>query len=346
MKQNLNLQKTRFSSSNSFLGFRSYFKDTFDSTRFDSIFVIKGNPGGGKSSAMKRCAEIASGLGHPTELIYCSSDRRSLDGVIIGGDKRIGILDGTAPHERDAVIPGAVDMLVNFGKCIKIEEIRKRRDEIIYLNSKKQSEYSNAYRELSFSYKYWINIKAEYKKSVNATKMKTAENLIRTVLSRPCADTDIRLLSSFSKDGYTHLDSPFDKGNIYSISGNKALAAMLCSILSDKIGKEKTAFLSPLDPEIYEGFADADGNCITIHAGADPLFASDEFFDITEERAGEIGYLTDNMTAHLNEARSHLQKASVYHFDIEEIYNPCMDFSALNEIVEDLVNKIKNILLY
>ena len=48
--------------------------------------------------------------------IFCSSDPHSLDGVIAEkNDRRIAMVDGTAPHERDAVIPGAIDEIINLG---------------------------------------------------------------------------------------------------------------------------------------------------------------------------------------------------------------------------------------
>ena len=68
-------------------------------SRFDQLanpaegwreFVLKGGPGTGKSSLIRKVAEHI-------ELIHCSSDVDSLDGVILP-EIKTSIADGTSPH--------------------------------------------------------------------------------------------------------------------------------------------------------------------------------------------------------------------------------------------------------
>jgi len=73
-------------------GFVSHFPNCYDNA--GKVFILKGTPGSGKSTMMKHIAERFS-VEH--ELIYCSSDPDSLDGIIFTNEK-ICILDGTAPH--------------------------------------------------------------------------------------------------------------------------------------------------------------------------------------------------------------------------------------------------------
>jgi hypothetical protein len=63
------------------------------------LFVIKGGPGTGKSSLMKKVAQAFDN--QALEFIHCSSDADSLDAVILP-ESRLSIADGTAPH---AVMP-------------------------------------------------------------------------------------------------------------------------------------------------------------------------------------------------------------------------------------------------
>ena len=97
------LPKTKynfFASSNSYDGFVSYFDNVFNSKNYTRIFILKGGPGTGKSTIMKKVAEYADTMNFYNEAIYCSSDSNSLDGVIISNEKaKIAIIDGTAPHE-------------------------------------------------------------------------------------------------------------------------------------------------------------------------------------------------------------------------------------------------------
>lgn len=75
-------------------------------SRFDQLanpaegwreYVIKGGPGTGKSTLMHKVAEEFKSAESRMELIHCSSDAASLDGVILH-DLKIAIADGTSPH--------------------------------------------------------------------------------------------------------------------------------------------------------------------------------------------------------------------------------------------------------
>lgn len=79
-------------------------------SRFDQLdcgdpqwhtFIIKGGPGCGKSSFMRRIAELFAPHCPSMQLIACSSDPDSLDAVILP-EWKVSIADGTAPHHLGA----------------------------------------------------------------------------------------------------------------------------------------------------------------------------------------------------------------------------------------------------
>ena len=74
------MQLEFFASSNSSEGFKSYYPEVF--ARANRLYVIKGGPGTGKSSLMRRAAAAAEKKGFATEHYFCSSDPSSLDGVL------------------------------------------------------------------------------------------------------------------------------------------------------------------------------------------------------------------------------------------------------------------------
>lgn len=78
-------------------GFVSRFDQLADPTDGWREFVIKGGPGTGKSTLMHKIADAFQPVTEHLELIHCSSDADSLDGVIIH-DKKVSIADGTPPH--------------------------------------------------------------------------------------------------------------------------------------------------------------------------------------------------------------------------------------------------------
>ena len=64
-------------------------------------YLIKGGAGTGKSSLMKRAAMEFWGQDEMIEMIHCSSDPNSLDGVILHTG-RASIVDATPPQVRVA----------------------------------------------------------------------------------------------------------------------------------------------------------------------------------------------------------------------------------------------------
>lgn len=78
-------------------GFVSRFDQLADPKEGWREFVIKGGPGTGKSTLMRKIAEELQPRVEHMELIHCSSDADSLDGVIFH-DLKAAIADGTPPH--------------------------------------------------------------------------------------------------------------------------------------------------------------------------------------------------------------------------------------------------------
>ncbi len=104
-----------FLASNSCEGFVSFFEISYDPQDEWRVFIIKGGPGTGKSSFMKKCVKYAEEKGENAILCPCSSDPDSLDGVIFENTKII-ILDGTSPHTLDPKYPAVCEEILNFGQ--------------------------------------------------------------------------------------------------------------------------------------------------------------------------------------------------------------------------------------
>ncbi|MDL2232423.1 AAA family ATPase [Ruminococcaceae bacterium OttesenSCG-928-L11] len=88
-----------FLGSNTPQGFVSRFDQLADADDGWRCFVIKGGPGTGKSTMLKRIAAHLTQKGHPVEYIHCTSDVNSLDGVICPSLK-LSFADGTPPHGK------------------------------------------------------------------------------------------------------------------------------------------------------------------------------------------------------------------------------------------------------
>lgn len=110
-------------------GFISCFDHLIDETKLKRMLILKGGPGVGKSTFMRRIHAVLCSEGEESTLYYCSGDPDSLDAVALPG-RGVLILDGTAPHIVDPIIPGARDSLINLGAYLDEPAMRPRLEHI------------------------------------------------------------------------------------------------------------------------------------------------------------------------------------------------------------------------
>ena len=139
-------ERAYFAAVNSGSGFVSFFDEIFYAPSIIRRYIIKGGPGTGKSSFMRRVAKHAQQNGVAVSYYYCSSDTDSLDGVIIDG--KIALLDGTAPHSCDTVLAGACDEIINLGDFWNATLLAQQKSEIARYTYLKKCEYACAYSYL------------------------------------------------------------------------------------------------------------------------------------------------------------------------------------------------------
>lgn len=123
-----------FLGSNTKQGFIPLFQQLRDPAYGNCCYILKGGPGSGKSTLMKRLAMALEEKGHVIEYIYCASDSHSLD-AFIDYNANISVVDGTAPHIMDPEYPGAYDKIINLGDVWDQEILKNNKDNIIYLSN-------------------------------------------------------------------------------------------------------------------------------------------------------------------------------------------------------------------
>ena len=112
------------------------------------LWVIKGGPGCGKSTFMKRIAEAAEAEGLAAQRVRCSGDPHSLDAVCVPA-WHVGYVDGTAPHVLDVPYPAAAGAYLDLGQFYDIAAVRPKLSLIVSLNSAYKSRYREAYALLA-----------------------------------------------------------------------------------------------------------------------------------------------------------------------------------------------------
>ena len=182
------MDQTFFLAANSGQGFASCY-DSFPG-RGMFLHIIKGGPGTGKSSFMRRIRDEAAARGFDTETILCSGDPDSLDAVSIPA---LGLawVDGTAPHVREPVLFGADSDYVNLGQFCRTPLPEAEREKAAALNAAYKACYRDAYALLHEALE--------------------AENEAKPALPRPGGGLRRRYISAITCRGELRLTETLDK---------------------------------------------------------------------------------------------------------------------------------------
>lgn len=154
-----------FLAANSCEGFVSHFGECYNPQDDWKVYIIKSGPGTGKSSFMKKIANTAESKNENYILCPCSSDPQSLDAVILP-DRKVVILDGTAPHTLDPRYPAVCEEILNFGQFWDTEKIGNR-EEIIEITDLNKALHKTAGRYLSSAGQILLDT---YKTALSCTK--------------------------------------------------------------------------------------------------------------------------------------------------------------------------------
>ena len=330
--------KCYFGAANGYTGFRSNFGKIFDKSRVDCLFIIKGGPGTGKSTLMRRIHERYRDV-YDTTVILCSSDPESLDGVFIrDGVKAVAIVDGTPPHTLEPKYPGAQEVIINLGDAFDTNALMRHKADIFEMSIEKKRHYDRAYNALKIAGQIHEYIRDNL---LNYECYNTAEQLFKPyihLLNQGCftKDTSDFLVSSFSKNGYAcHYPKDSEK-RVITIGGDAILGYVLTSKIAEilkKHGLTFTVFPSAFSPELIDlietdeaVYMLSNDNSCTVDASA--LMPYTNGYDETKLAYGNF----------IEEARSSLFRASEYHFMLEDIYSSAIDFS-MNEKKREAVEK-------
>lgn len=338
-----------FAAANTYGGFVSYFDRVFPSEEFEKIYVLKGGPGTGKSSFMKAIAKEFEGKNFKIERIYCSSDPHSLDGAIITrNNKKVAILDGTAPHERDAIIPGAIDEIINLGDSWDKGWLKANRQNILSKASRKSECYKTAYRYLKIA-----GAANEFIKSVHlecfdkSTAKSKAECILQDIPTCKSGRIFTRLVSSFGRQGEYRLNtlSTLSSRQI-KVFGERENSMLFLQICMDILkGREMNILHLPdaLDTGATDAIYLPDFR-LAITRNGDGDINADDFFNISPTELDRIKKAKETRGVALNEAKRWFAIASDIHFSLEEIYGQAMNFHKNELLINEKSREIGIIL--
>ena len=285
------------------------------------------------------------------EIILCSSDPKSLDGIIVESEKgRVAFLDGTSPHVTEAQIPGAKDEIIDLGKNWDTRYLRAQKDKICKLSEEKSAAYKTAYYYLALAGKC-DEICNEVIGSIYDVKESKTEalRLINEISLCREGKSDTRLTSAFCKHGRYSIDTLEKKAKRFiKISGQKEAKGLFLKDLKEALlvlCANHTLSPSPLSPLCPEAIFLPKEEILIGEALGDEVIECDKFLKKDAVLANEKTKVARGLWDYsLNEAKRWFGIASDIHFRLEEIYSSAMDFSKNDKIFSKKLSEAKSIL--
>lgn len=341
-------------------GFVSFFDELYNPYDNTCAYIIKGGPGTGKSTLMKKVISECKKRGLQTEKIYCSSDPDSLDGIIVP-ERALSICDGTSPHTVEPKFPGACENIINTGDYWDKDKLRSKADDIRSLTLENSIHHRR-------SVKYLAAAGAIAEENIRVTsRFIDRDKTDSFALRFSMRELPRKKKSQPGKRNKRFISALTPKGQIFLDNGITALASRIIAI-DDEYSSASSLLLDRIgETAVRNGY-----DVIFCHCPMKPRMLCEHII-IPEKNLALITlrtahktnlefdriihakrFLSDGISEHMsylrfnrrlireltNEAVSALKEAKITHDKLEKIYAEAMDFTALNKHLDFLLADI------
>ena len=351
--------RSYFAASNSRRGFASYYETCFRH-KVDRLLCIKGGPGTGKSTLMRRVASEAERRGWQAEYYYCSSDADSLDAVLLYSKGRsLGLLDATLPHAFEPGLPGVEEEILDLGQFWNSARLSDLRGEIMALNRHKSQGYRTAYRYLAGVGEVSDVLRDAVIPTLDAARIgRTVNRLLRDCPSRQGErEIGIGLCGSIGMRGRVRLDTYLSLGErVCLIEDYYDSAYYLMRQLCDEAysrGIHMRVSYHPILADEVDALYLPDGKTVLFVCTAEEVelcrsrvpharvismrrLVDREIFATVR---GQVRYAARLREALLGGAEEALSRVSEAHDALERLYGAAMDFAAVERYTKELCRK-------
>ena len=343
-------------------------------SRFDQLavaedgwrkLVIKGGPGSGKSTMMKKIVEKYKAKYSDMEIIRCSSDADSLDGVIIPALK-LSIADGTLPHSIELRFPGAFESLIDLTSCLNEESLFANREDIIRLSKSCSSCHENACRFLSAAASVAADTHKISLDCLDIAKLSSycdrlAEKEFRPASKRPGKEK-VRFLSAVTNKGILKFTRSANKlcDRIYLISddGGAVSRVILANVRAKAIANGYDVIscycsLMPYDkleqlfiPSLKLGFMTSNRfHNFTYEINPYRIINSQRFTSKNRIKAYKkrLSYNRKVMAQMIRQAAELIADAKSIHDELEGYYMHVTDFEKVDALTDQVMDRIEKL---
>ncbi|MBQ7859328.1 MAG: hypothetical protein IJ347_04245 [Faecalibacterium sp.] len=338
-------------------GFKGYF-DTLWQESGRRMYLIKSGPGCGKSTLMRQLAAKTDG---EVELIHCSSDPDSLDGVILR-DKNAAVVDATAPHTLEPAAPGARERVISLYHTLDNDRLQAHQTEIDALFAQNRQLRCRAARYIASAGGLLLDSRRAAACSTDFEKVRAYTKRLAARLLPPTGEAGCeqqRFLSGITP-----------KGPLFYANTVTALASRQIVAFQDEYGAAARLIMELLrDEAVQRGY-----RVIVCHCAMHP----EDKIDHLLIPALELAFVTSNSwhparfpgqknvrcsrftdMAHLANFRSRLRfnrkaaaeligqavqlmaQAKACHDELENYYRPAVDFAAVSKAGAQLAEELR-----
>ena len=335
-------------------GFVPLFDELRDPKSSKRLYIIKGGPGSGKSSLMKRVLKVLEDKKHSIEYIHCASDPSSLD-AFIDYDAGIAMVDGTAPHIMDPGYPGAYDVIINMADCWDDMTLMQHKNKIILLSDTISICHHMATSCIA-SAAALLDSNMLYSKPY--VKHDTVNDFIAKIIKKlegsKIDKVKKRLLSAVSVGETVFFDETIEElsKSIYVIpdmwgATSHALLSELHRTASALETPQIVCYCSIRTPDKIDHIIFPSAG-ISVTTANDFHRVKDKKHIVIPDLMSPIPHtIEEQMSLHLNKAKElidiackHIKRAKLLHDDLEAFYINAMDFSKVDFIYDSIIKEI------
>lgn len=336
------MERHLFPGSNTSRGFVGYFEGIMRFSR--RTVLLKGGPGVGKSTLLKQTGKKYQEKGYTVTYFHCSGDPDSLDAITVS-ENGLAVIDGTAPHILDPVLPGARDSILNLGVCLNEKQLQGQMEEIASLSREISGHYARCTRYLAAAGSLRADAAAAY-------AMSFPENSRRELLNTLAEACDllpegkeenyfaqaitwkgvISQMDAVIREKTVCLDVPwgFDSDALFRPLAEKARHAGASLIL----------YRDPLEPEKI-AHLQVGGTAFTTAVLLDAkTFAPEMEKERLSHESARLSYDKAVYDLLVNQAVESLADAKKAHDTLERYYIDAMDYGRLNAVKQEFLEEL------
>ncbi len=327
--------------SNTHKGFYGLYEEAI--APLDQVFLLKGGPGTGKSSLMKKVMKEGLNRGYSVECWHCSGDPNSLDGVLIK-DLGVAVIDATAPHAVEPKIPVAKEVIINLLDCVRRDKIKERTHLEKLVNDKKEC-FVRAYEHLKCGFGHFTQINRLLTDKVDMGEIDlVAREYALKIAGENGGDDKVkkkgagrRFFRAITPEGVVCFGDALKDKKVIAVKGEDILIDRFVTTLVDSVGAD-VLFLNPYDADFVEGCVVGDVAVVRECGNPDCTVDLADF-----EKKADLYALSRaraKLDEEIEEGVGNISKARSVHMGIERFYVGAMDFDLADKLTDRVLKDI------